>query len=487
MTMSGKGLQVWVRKLASQSMPVAGQVIAELNALTGSEDTRLQQLSEVILRDPHLTSHVLRVANSVYFNRNHTTINTVSRAVSLIGLKGMRAISISVLLMDALLKTGPKERLLQVMAQGFHAANQAKNLVVRFDEDAAEEVFVAALLYHLGEMAFWSSEKLTDDKKQLLSKDDARRDAAAQAYLGTNFRAISLGLAKYWKLGDTLIEALKPGEDISIKAQSVILGEQLSRAAQKGWDSPEVDSVLEAISTLVGVDKSVSLHWALDAAEQAAEVALRFGAASVCPFIPSRDHQMPSRGDPMPVGRVLQADAQLQLSILRELGAAAHDAFDVNTIFQMVLEGMHRGIGLERVAIAFIQHHRVKAKFALGQGTDNWRDSFDFDASPFSDNLFTRAISQSGFSAFTREQLQPFDYGPDAEIGACLGETPCLVFVLEVNGRKPALFYADRGNFGGSLNQDHMDSFCHFATQAQINLARATAVKTPAKPVIAAK
>ncbi len=481
--MQTKGLKAWITKLASHYMPVAGQVIAELNALTGSDDSTLHQLSEVILRDPHLTSHVLRVANSVYFNQHKATINTVSRAVTLIGLKGMRAISISVLLMDALLKKGPKERLLQVMAQGFHAANQAKNLVLRFDEHAAEEVFVAALLFNLGEMAFWSSEAMSDDKKDLLLADDKLRAAATERYLGTSFRAISLGLAKHWKLGDTLIEALKPGDEVSTKAQIVILGERLAKAAPKGWDSPDVQAVLNDMAQLAGVDETVAKSWALDAAEQAAEVALRYGAASVCPLIPNRELVMGGQLPKTQVGRVLQADAQLQLSILRELSAASSEALDVNTIFQMVLEGMHRGIGLERVAIAFIQHHRVKAKFALGQGTDDWRNCFDFDASPFGDNLFIQAITQGGcshFDAHTPEHLW------SNEVQRVLDCVPCLVFVLQVNGRKPALFYADRGGYGGKITQDHIDSFSHFATQAQTNLSK-TAPGKPQRAVTSAK
>ncbi|HRH78195.1 MAG TPA: HDOD domain-containing protein, partial [Cellvibrionaceae bacterium] len=106
--MAVKGVEAWVRKLALQSMPVGGEVVAELNKLTGSDDTTLQQMGEVILRDPNLTSHVLRAANSVVHNQGRAPINTVSRAIALLGVKGMRAISISVLFIDSLLAKGPK-------------------------------------------------------------------------------------------------------------------------------------------------------------------------------------------------------------------------------------------------------------------------------------------------------------------------------------------------------------------------------------------
>ncbi|MEY4590431.1 MAG: hypothetical protein RL497_2507 [Pseudomonadota bacterium] len=477
--MAIKGVEAWVKKLSLQSMPVASDVVAELNKLTGSDDATLHQMGEVILRDPHLTSHVLRVANSVVHNHGRAPINTVSRAISLLGVKGMRAISISVLFIDSLMAKGPKTHLLQLMAKGFHAANQAKNLIMRFDEQAAEEVFVAALLHHLGEMAFWSCEKLTPERQQLLNADTKKRDAYARAYLGTGFKEISLGLAKHWKLGSPLVESLEAGdmEAPSRKVQVILLAERISQAAPLGWESPQMQAIVNEIAELSQVDPSIALIWVLDGAEQAAEIALKYGAQELCALIPGRDHRMDTSRT-LAIGRVLQPDPQVQLNILRELGAANAEAQDVNTIFKMVIEGMHRGIGLERVVLAFIQNHRVSAKFVLGQGTEQWKQQFDFDANPFCENLFTQAIRTGGAVWFKDHELKRLSALSDSiPIIGCLGEQECLLFALDVNGRKPAIFYADRGGFGGAVSQDIFESFRHFALQAQSNLCRVSAPK----------
>jgi HDOD domain. len=58
--MVARGLKAWTEKLRKQDMPVLGDVIAELNEITGDDDANVNQLAEVILRDPQLTSHVLR-------------------------------------------------------------------------------------------------------------------------------------------------------------------------------------------------------------------------------------------------------------------------------------------------------------------------------------------------------------------------------------------------------------------------------------------
>lgn len=195
--MTTKKLQSWVKKLSTQSMPVLNNVILEINTMSGSEDADANRLAEVILKDPNLTSHVLRVANSVHYNYGKTSINTVSRAVVLIGLKGMRAICISLMVLESLLKDKPKERVLQLIAQGFHAATQARNLICKVDEHEAEEVFIAALLYNLGEMAFWASENVDADNQALMSDDPAQRKEAMDEVLGTSFKAITRELGGY--------------------------------------------------------------------------------------------------------------------------------------------------------------------------------------------------------------------------------------------------------------------------------------------------
>src|SRR5690606_15725167 len=119
-------------------------------------------------------------------------------------LKGMRAICISLLLIDSLLKQGPREQLLLLIAQGLHAATQARDLVLRQDAEAAEEVFIAALLFNLGEMAFLANEPITDENIALWSADSGERQEAEERVLGTSFKAITRGLAKHWKLGETL-------------------------------------------------------------------------------------------------------------------------------------------------------------------------------------------------------------------------------------------------------------------------------------------
>ncbi|SMF38785.1 HDOD domain-containing protein [Alteromonadaceae bacterium Bs31] len=470
--MPTKGLRAWTEKLSRTDMPVVGDVIVELNKITGDDDADVNQLAEVILHDPNLTAHVLRVANSVQYNYSKAQINTVSRAIVLIGLKGMRAICISLLVMDSLLGEQPKEQVLKLVARGFHAATQARNLILKVDEKAAEEVFIAGLLFHLGEMAFWSSDGVDQSNPGLFSDDPKVRLEAMDETLGTSFKAITRELAKHWKLGETLEEALSPRVISSQNAKAVVTGERLSRASLYGWDSPQSKKVLREIMAFTGLNAEDCLTLVKNGADQAAEVALSYGVAGACPLIPTSSSKALEGAPRKPVSKMLKGDPSLQLSILRELASAAQDQLDVNTIFQMVLEGMHRGIGLERVSIAFIDKHKLKAKYVLGEGTEHWRSRFLFDIGPYSDNIFTRAIEQGGAHWYTPDMLKNAPSLISSEISPILGKFPSFLYVLQIEDRKIALFYADRWTFGGQLEEEQFESFKHFASQAQMCLSQ---------------
>ncbi len=470
--MASKGLNAWISKLQHQNMPVLGSVITELNIVTGNDESNVNQLAEVILRDPNLTAHLLRVANSVQYNYSKTPINTVSRAAVMIGIEGVRSICLSLLLIDSLLSGTQKQRVLELIAQGFHAATQARAMVSKIDEKYEEEAFIAALLYNLGEMAFWACEELDPENADLMSDDATVRKEAMEVKLGTSFKAITRELARHWKLGGTLESALFPGKEPSPRVKAVITGERLSRAALSGWDHPDVKETLEEVAELTGISVEQAVSMVKSAADEAAEVALTYGVPDACPLIPSGTQKLSSVVDQEEnyKSKILKADLGLQLNILRELSNATNDRIDVNTIFQMVLEGMHRGVGLERAVIAFVEGHKLKAKYMLGEGTDHWRSGFLFDIGPYSENIFTYFLERGGAHWITEKMIsKKIDLYPE-NLVRIIGKKPAFIYVLQINDRKVALFYADRSHFGGSLNDDQFESFKHFANQAQINL-----------------
>jgi len=63
-----QGLQAWIERLNQSELPALAGVVQDLQRLTQEQHASVQQLADVLLRDAALTSKVLRIGNSSYYN-----------------------------------------------------------------------------------------------------------------------------------------------------------------------------------------------------------------------------------------------------------------------------------------------------------------------------------------------------------------------------------------------------------------------------------
>ncbi len=466
-----KGLQQWVKRLSANEMPVLGKVVKELNDLTGQEETEISQLASVILQDPHLTSQVLRIANTVRYNPHDQEINTVTRAIVLIGFTGVRAICISLMVIESLLGKKPRQHLLSQMASAFHGATQARAFTSHLGHEEREEVFVATLLYNLGEMAFWAYGGADADKLDVDIDSSSDTKALIMERLGTSFKELSKELGKTWHLGNVLQEALSNQPSVSKKAQAVRLGEAVARVPAEKWVSSEMDCILQKVVKFTGLSYLDARALVDKMAEEAASVALSYGVPEVCQLIPNPNSAVVhTPKEEKETIKILQADAKLQLKLLRELTTVVTEQVDVNTIFRMVLEGMHRGIGLERVVLAFFRKTQLSAKYILGQGAEGWRENFNFDLDSPEPTIFSYASNRREPVWLGQKETMWDANMFTSKVKKLTQRRPLFIGVLRVNNRNAALVYADRGLTEEPLTKEHFESFCHFISQAQFSL-----------------
>ena len=74
----------------------------------------------------------------------------------------------SLALVDQVLKGRAHTRVTQSLARAFHVAAQARSFARLQKDKCPEAVFVAALLYHIGELAFWSADGHESDEIEQL-------------------------------------------------------------------------------------------------------------------------------------------------------------------------------------------------------------------------------------------------------------------------------------------------------------------------------
>jgi len=347
-----QGLQAWIDRLNQSELPALASVVKDLQRLAVHEHASVQQLADVLLRDASLTSKVLRVGNSSYYNPSQETIKTISRAIVMIGFENVRLISLSVTLIDSLLERAPREQLLELLARSFHAAVQARNIAGYVLSRHEEEVFIAALLYNVGELAFWGcGGEQADELALQLTQPGVKPDDAVQSVLGTSFRQLSLGLVRSWNLGELTSLAHSQVASSDPAARAVALGVQISEAALGGWECEQMTALTKAVAEFTGVDEADALQQILASADETVQVATTFGASRLGRLIPSTDPEQIRLQQVQRQAALLQPDLLLMQQALQDLGLMATGGGDATLILDTLLKGLHRGVGLERVMV----------------------------------------------------------------------------------------------------------------------------------------
>jgi len=478
-----ENLEDWVRKLNDLRMPVVARTVQEISKIVSDRNSSAAQLSRIVMSDASMSARVLRIANSSFHRTGGGSICTVSRAVVKLGFETIRSITRSVSVIEALLKGERRERVLKEMAHAFHAASQAQSLAEKSNPESAEDVFVAALLYRIGNMGFWCLPGDMTKKLESALEENPTADPAEieKKVLGFTLHKLTTKLSDEWALGETLKSALQNTDDPDLITAHITLGHQVADAVENGWDSESVAELSKEISEKFlispeGVQSMIDHNMGL-----AVDNAMAYGASEVADMIPLpksrlRNHDGAdgegSRGETE--AQYFEPDPKLQLEFLRELATVVEEKPDINDLLDMILEGIHRGIGMDRTLFALLTPDKkyLKAKHALGQGQDQLMKQFVFAMQPElgQEVLFSRQLKIQHallIPSDPPEQLLPLLQDSLLDITGRRGFYSAPIIV---NNYSIGLFYADRLPSGRELDQESYDSFKHFAQQAGLGL-----------------
>ena len=460
------GVQAWIDRLNQAELPALAAVVQDLHRLSQADKSSVQQLADVLLRDASLTSKVLRVGNSAYYNPSQEAIRTISRAIVLIGFDNVRLIGMSVSLIDGLMTRAPREQLQTLLARSFHAAVQARNIAGYVLTRNQEEVFIAALLNQVGELAFWGcGGEQADELAAALDQPGVNPDHAARDVLGTSFRQLTLGLVKSWNLGEIASLAHNSSSQNDPAVRAVSLGVKISEAALDGWDSPAMEALVAQVADFTGISREDALRQVLESAEETVKVATTFGAGKLCRLIPNTDPEQIKLQQQERKARLLQPNLLILQQALQDLGMMVSKKADVGLILDTLLKGLHQGAGLERVMLAVLAdgQTRFRAKRVVGEGTDAWLETFQLPATQLEQpHIFSYALRN-------REALWlgvPASYNLNELVTLpmrqALGQGMFFIAPILAGTREIGVLYADCRLSGRALKHEQFVAFQRF-------------------------
>ena len=464
------GLQSWIDRLNQSELPALAAVVQDLQRLTQQQDSSVQQLADVLLRDASLTSKVLRVGNSSYYNPSQETIKTISRAIVMIGFDNVRLISLSVSLIDGLLDHAPRQQLQELLARSFHAAVQARNIAGYVLTKHDEEVFIATLLHEVGELAFWGcGGEQADELAAALTAGDPDHDQHVERVIGTSFRQLNLGLIKSWNIGELASFAYSSGNLRDPAVHAVSLGTRIGVAALNGWGCPEMGELVKELAHFSGITEEDAMQQILASADEAVNVATTFGASRLGKLIPSTDPEQVLQQQNQRAMSLLQPNLQVMQQAMQDLAMMASSRGDVALILGALLRGLHEGAGLERVMLAVLadQQTAFRAKRVAGEQTQPWLESFVLPGGP---------TGQAHIFSYVLRQRQPLWMGVPASynledlvtlpLRQQLGKGMFFIAPLLAGTREIGVLYADNRVSGRALKHEQFVAFQRFTQLA---------------------
>lgn len=473
MKSANKGMDYWTRRISDQEMPALCSTIRTLEKLAKDDVSSMAILGRSIMHDNALTSRILRVANSAIYNKGISPVTTVSRAAVVLGFDTIRNICITAKLLSSLLESknltpSVYQRLLKLMALAFQAAMLAKMMLDGYDEELQEEVFIAALLYHLGESAFWSTgAELAEELDSALSaeSDAVNKLNLVREALGASFNQLSQGLARSWGLGELLCKSLSNPDERTPEIRSIFLANKLSEALAGAALKPEeLERRLKQAADMLKLDTDEFRGRVLRCSNATVKLAEAYGAKVLIEYLPDTDLLLPQERGAEVVVR--EANLAFQLKKLRELTGFAVEKTDFNKVVTTALEGILEGIGLDRCAVLLLSPSRrmLQPRIALGDGAEEMRNDF--------------VLELEGRGTLLKDCIenQRLVWQGEGADQAVLGEqlarkVPASGFLLaplQVDNKVIGVYYADRASSGRDIYPDDFDSFSHFVQLANI-------------------
>lgn len=193
-------------------------VYLRINQLVEDPDSSTDDIAKVVSQDPSFTVRLLRVANSALYGRS-STVDTVSRAVTMIGTSHIRSLALSMSVASSF--AGLPNELVSMENFWRHSllcALVARHLAKEARRCDPDALFTAGLLHDIGELVIFN--RLPEQAKEALlavldSQDEIPVYEAERQVMSFDHSEVGGELARQWKLPPLLEDCIAHHHDIA--------------------------------------------------------------------------------------------------------------------------------------------------------------------------------------------------------------------------------------------------------------------------------
>jgi len=433
---------LWERIRRRGDMPGFTRAINAILASMRGEDERDFSMTQTVLTDPVLTQKVLRLANSSMYSAFGQRINTVSKAVLVLGTEAIGHLALGLKLIEELAKSSPDSLQAQVeMEKAVLAGMVAQQIAASAATRDPEEAVVCSILHSLGRMmvTFYLPEHW-----ERIGQAGAD-EIAIHAELGLSLEQIGRATAEHWGLPRNLIAGMRrvqPGERFEGFGHDdwlAALGTMSSQCAESLWNGDEagveqVKAIAAGFAPLIGLtpDRIVS---AVDKAKEEAIADL-----SIAPLANPPEKRVRAAA----ATRMREAGNRVLLEGVAEMREAVAGATP-GQMMSMAIETAYHGLSFTR-AFGFLRNRRdgkYGARIGLGDGAKAMLPKLAFD-DVYEPNVFFAALGSDRVIFIENAQDPKFASKLPPWWKGSLQDARCFVIIpLCTHGEPVGFIYGD--------------------------------------------
>jgi hypothetical protein len=474
----------WIARLTQGELPILASTRAGLKRAAALGDALSpQDIAREVQHDALATATLLHLANARHASHFDTEITTVDHVVMRMGMpRTMKALATLPVLETLLAKDAlALERARQAMARAYHAAFQARDIAALRVDIRPDEPLIAALLYLLPEILVALRAPETEKEvRRRMRRDKLDRAQAETAVFGQSIDTLRLPLLEALgvpELQRDLIDATRQDRPRTLGVRMAV---DIANQSSRGWWAPELGETLKRLAGLLHGELGAVTATVHGNAAIAARASERFEtklSGAWLPMLPGTWPPEPDEGDadeavPMALAApatatppalpdaseegdiCLMPDHARYQAVMDEIGKHLDGTLDMNQLMNLVLRGMHDGLGLNRVVFALItpDKQEMRARFVLGAPKDSPLRGFRVPLG--GKHLFAKVLEQPAgiwLNEDNQAKLAPMIL---PETLAMIGPGEFYAMSLFVAKRPVGLVYADRGH-GACHLDDH--------------------------------
>jgi putative nucleotidyltransferase with HDIG domain len=246
------------------------EVCLRVNEMLDEPSVTAADLGNVISQDTSLTARLLKIVNSSYYGYQ-AKIETVSRAVTVVGLRELRGLVIAASAVETFSNV-PDEILNKVRfwRHSLYCGVIARLLAEKCHVLHSERLFVAGLLHDIGKLVI--AQRLPLETKKIISQAEIEKCSefiVEQELLGFTHAEVGGELMRAWNMPETLFESVAYHHDPKQAQTGVIetclihLANIITDEAERGLEMKD-EAPLREIDPyaweITGLDESVKEH-----------------------------------------------------------------------------------------------------------------------------------------------------------------------------------------------------------------------------------